>query len=50
LGLENLEALPFHGDRVISVRDVVRQIAEDGVVLQKVRESLRIVTSLTATN
>src|SRR6266700_6150202 len=42
LHLENLKALTIHGDGVIRVRDVVRQIAEDGVVLQKVREGLRI--------
>src|SRR5216683_1402868 len=36
LGLENLEAFPLHGDGVLGMRDLVRQIAEDGVVLQKV--------------
>src|SRR6266850_342105 len=40
--LENLEALPFHGDSVFGVRDGVWKIAEDGVVLQKVRERLGI--------
>src|SRR6266481_373239 len=40
--LENLEALPFHGDGVFGVRDGVRQVAEDGVVLQKVCERLGI--------
>src|SRR6266851_3720323 len=42
LGFENLEALSFHCDSVIGMGDVVRQIAEDRVVLQKVRESLRV--------
>ena len=40
--LENFEALAFHGDGVFGVGDVVRQVAEDGVVLQKVREGLRV--------
>ncbi len=40
--LENLEASTFHGDGVISMRHLVRQIPEDGIVLQKVRESLRV--------
>src|SRR6266404_1595541 len=40
--LENLEALPFHGDGAFGVRDGVRQVAEDGVVLQKVCERLGI--------
>src|SRR5207302_1078633 len=35
LGLENLEALAFHGDGVIGVRDFVRQIAKDGIILQE---------------
>jgi len=42
LGLETFEAFPFHGDGVLGMRDLVRQIAEDGVVLQKVREGLRV--------
>src|SRR5437667_521428 len=42
LGLENLEALAFDGDGVIGMRHLVVQNAEDGVVLQKVRESLRV--------
>ncbi len=42
LGLKNLEALPFHGDRVIGMCHLVRKVAEDGVVLQKVREGLRV--------
>jgi len=40
--LENLEAFPFHGDGAFSVRDSVWKIAEDGVVLQEVRERLGI--------
>ena len=40
--LENLEALPFHGDSAFRVRDAVRQVAEDGVVFQKVRERFGI--------
>ncbi len=42
LGLENLEALAFDGDGVIGMRHLVGQIAEDGVVLQKMRESFRV--------
>ncbi len=42
LGFENLKTLPLYGDSVLGVRDFVRQIAEDGVVLQKVRESLGV--------
>ena len=42
LGLENLEALAFDGDGVIGMGDLVGQIAEDGVVFQKVRESFRV--------
>src|SRR6267154_1522646 len=41
-GLEYLEALAFDGDGVIGMRDFVRQIAEDGVVLQKMSESFRV--------
>ncbi len=42
LSLENFEAPPFDGDGVVGMRDAVRQIAEDGIVLQKVRESLGV--------
>jgi len=40
--LENLEALAIHGDRVFGVGDFVRQVAEDRVVFQEVREGLRV--------
>src|SRR4029077_19450050 len=42
LHFENFEAAAIDGDGVFSIRDVVRQIAEDGVVLQEVRERLRV--------
>src|SRR6202790_1014352 len=37
---ENLEGLAFNRDRIARVRDVVREIAEDGIVLEQVREGL----------
>src|SRR5258708_1916837 len=40
--LEHPEALAFHSDGVIRMRHLVREIAKNGVVLQKVRESLRV--------
>src|SRR5438552_7204309 len=42
LGLENLEALAFDGNGVIGMRHVVGKISEDGIVLQKVRERVRV--------
>jgi len=42
LGLENLETPPFHSDGVIGMRHFVGQIAEDGVIFQKVRESFGV--------
>ena len=42
LDLENLEALAVDGDRVVRVGDLVRQIAEDRIVFQQMRQGLRI--------
>ena len=38
LGLENLEALPFHGDGIVGVGHLVVEIAENRIVLEKVSE------------
>src|SRR2546427_11506722 len=42
LYLANLEPLAFDGDRIVGGGEIVREIAEDGSVLQKGRESLCI--------
>src|SRR5260370_16796565 len=42
LHFETLEAFPFNGNAVLRMRDLVWEIAEDGVVLKQVRESQRV--------
>src|SRR6266849_3439249 len=39
---EDLEALALDGDAVLRVRDLVRKVAENGVVLQQLRQSQRV--------
>ena len=41
-GLENFEALAFDADGVFGVGNFVGQVAENGVVLQQVREGLGV--------
>ena len=42
LRLENLEALPVHGNGIVGVGHMVVEVAEDGVVLEQMREGLGI--------
>src|SRR5712692_3099449 len=42
LHFENLEALALDGDAVLRMRDLVRKVAENGVVLQQMRQSQRV--------
>ena len=42
LHFENAEGFPVHGDGVVTGGDVVRQIAENGIVFQQMRERLGI--------
>src|ERR1700689_1395678 len=42
LYLEHFECLAVDGDCVVRVRDGLRQVAEDGVVLEQMREGLGV--------
>src|SRR5206468_1364974 len=42
LHFENLECLAVHGNRIFRMRNRVRQIPQNRVVLQKMREGLRV--------
>src|ERR1035441_9187441 len=39
---ENFEAFPIDGDRIFREGDVIREIAQDRIVFQQMRERLRI--------